>query len=293
MNSVNPSTRPRTIAVSQSAMNAPLGLFVARAAACGLPSASPSRPASAAAIGAGAVLGDKGEEMSASPLDAAHETTRRITTLSVATAVLLIIMKAFALGASGSVSILASLADSALDLVASLATFFAVRWAAAPPDDEHRYGHGKAEGLASLVQSGMVLASGVFIGWEATQRIFDPRPVTAGGWAVGVVVLSIAVTAGLVWMQTQAMKKTGSLAVSADVVRAVGLAWGAVSLLKDAAGQLLDQAASDEDRAAIVAAVTEDARIANVHQLRARMAGQALMVQMHVDLDPELSLKAA
>ena len=265
--------------------------------------------------------------MTASPLDAAHETTRRITTLSVATAVLLIVMKAFALGASGSVSILASLADSALDLVASLATFFAVRWAAAPPDDDHRYGHGKAEGLASLVQAGMVLASGVFIGWEAVQRIFDPRPVTSGGWAVGVVLLSIAVTAGLVWVQTQGIKKTGPLAVgggpahhaadlaanvvvlvgvisgaflqapgldaAAGLVVAVWLAWGAVSLLKDAAGHLLDRAASDEERAAIVAAVTEDARVANVHQLRTRMAGQALMVQMHVDLDPDLSLKAA
>jgi ferrous-iron efflux pump FieF len=154
--------------------------------------------------------------MTASSLDAAHETTRRITTLSVATAVLLIVLKTFALGASGSVSILASLADSALDLVASLATFVAVRWAAAPPDDKHRYGHGKAEGLASLVQSGMVLASAVFIGWEALQRIVDPRPVTAGGWAVGVVVLSIVITAALVWMQTQAMKKTGSLAVAGD-----------------------------------------------------------------------------
>ncbi|AYG94359.1 cation transporter [Brevundimonas naejangsanensis] len=265
--------------------------------------------------------------MTASALDAAHETTRRITALSVATAVLLIVMKAFALGASGSVSILASLADSALDLVASLATFFAVRWAAASPDEEHRYGHGKAEGLASLVQSGMVLASGVFIGWEALQRIFDPRPVTSGGWAVGVVLLSIAITAGLVWMQTQAMKKTGSLAVAGDrahyaadlaanvvvligvvagaflrapgldaaagLVVAVWLAWGAVSLLKDAAGHLLDRAAPDADRAAIVAAVGEDARITNVHQLRTRMAGQALMVQMHVDLDPDLSLKAA
>ena len=99
--------------------------------------------------------------MTASPLDAAHETTRRITTLSVATAVLLIVMKAFALGASGSVSILASLADSALDLVASLATFFAVRWAAAPADPEHRYGHGKAEALAGLVQAGR--ARGVWV----------------------------------------------------------------------------------------------------------------------------------
>src|SRR5690606_41273682 len=105
--------------------------------------------------------------MTVSPLDAAHETTRRITTLSVATAVLLIVMKAFALGASGSVSILASLADSTLDLIASLATFVAVRWAALPPDDSHRYGHGKAEGLASLVQAGMVLAARVFLGWRA------------------------------------------------------------------------------------------------------------------------------
>ena len=265
--------------------------------------------------------------MTASTLDDAHATTRRITTLSVGTATILIVMKAFALGASGSVSILATLADSSLDLIASLATFFAVRWAAAPADPEHRYGHGKAEALAGLVQAGLIFASAVFIGWEAVQRIFDPRPVTSGGWAVGVVVLSIAVTAGLVWMQTQAMKKTGSLAVAGDrahyaadlaanvvvlvgvisgaflqapgldaaagLVVAVWLAWGAVSLLKDAAGHLLDRAASDEERAAIVAAVTEDDRVANVHQLRTRMAGQALMVQMHVDLDPDLSLKAA
>ncbi|MDA1322560.1 MAG: cation diffusion facilitator family transporter, partial [Proteobacteria bacterium] len=154
--------------------------------------------------------------MPASPLDAAHETTRRITTLSVATAVLLIVMKAFALGASGSVSILASLADSTLDLIASLATFFAVRWAAAPPDEDHRYGHGKGEALAALVQAGLVFASALFIGWEGLQRIFDPRPVTAGSWAVGVVIASIAVTGWLVWMQTRALKTSGSLAVAGD-----------------------------------------------------------------------------
>ena len=118
-------------------------------------------------------------------LEDAHLATRRITRLSVAAAVLLIALKAFALGASGSVSILASLADSVLDLVASLGAFYAVRWAAAPPDEEHRYGHGKGEALAALVQSGLVFASAVFIGWEAIQRILDPRPVMAGGWATG------------------------------------------------------------------------------------------------------------
>ncbi|MFK0300285.1 cation diffusion facilitator family transporter [Brevundimonas sp. NPDC090276] len=265
--------------------------------------------------------------MTASALDDAHATTRRITALSVGTATILIVMKAFALGASGSVSILATLADSALDLIASLATFFAVRWAAAPADPEHRYGHGKAEALAGLVQAGLIFASAVFIGWEAVQRMFDPRPVSAGGWAVGVVVISIAVTLWLVWMQTQALKKTASLAVAGDrahyaadlaanvvvligvisgaylgapgldaaagLVVAVWLFWGAISLLRDSADHLLDHAGPEEDRVAIAAAVLADPRISGLHQLRTRMAGQVLMVQMHVDLDPQLTLEAA
>jgi len=265
--------------------------------------------------------------MTASALDDAHATTRRITTLSVGTATILIVMKAFALGASGSVSILATLADSSLDLIASLATFFAVRWAAAPPDEEHRYGHGKAEALAALVQAGLIFASAVFIGWEAVQRMFDPRPVTAGGWAVGVVVVSIAVTLWLVWMQTQALKKTASLAVAGDrahyaadiaanvvvligvisgaylgapgldaaagLVVAVWLFWGAISLLRDSADHLLDHAGPEEARVAITAAVLADPRISGLHQLRTRMGGQVLMVQMHIDLDPQLTLEAA
>jgi hypothetical protein len=84
------------------------------------------------------------------PSEDPHLATRRITRLSVGAALTLIALKAFALGASGSVSILASLTDSVLDLAASLATFFAVRWAAAPPDEDHRYGHGKGEALAAL-----------------------------------------------------------------------------------------------------------------------------------------------
>jgi len=265
--------------------------------------------------------------MTASALDDAHATTRRITTLSVGTATILIVMKAFALGASGSVSILATLADSTLDLIASLATFFAVRWAAAPADPEHRYGHGKAEALAGLVQAGLIFASAVFIGWEAVQRIFDPRPVAAGGWAVGVVVASIAVTLWLVWMQTQALKKTASLAVAGDrahyaadlaanvvvligvisgaylgapgldaaagLVVAVWLFWGAITLLRESADHLLDHAGPEEARVAITAAVLADPRISGLHQLRTRMAGQVLMVQMHVDLDPTLTLEAA
>jgi cation diffusion facilitator family transporter len=253
--------------------------------------------------------------------------TRRITSLSVATAVLLIALKAFALGASGSVSILASLTDSALDLIASLATFYAVRWAAAPPDAEHRYGHGKGEAMAALVQAGLIFASAVFIGWEALQRMFDPRPVGAGGWAVGVMIVSIGLTAGLVVLQTRALKQTGSLAVAGDrshyaadlaanvvvligvvsgtwlrapgldaaagLVVAIWLFWGAFALLKDAADHLLDRSASEADQIAVTSAVLADPRITGVHALRTRMAGSTLMVQMHVDMAPDLTLEAA
>jgi len=273
-------------------------------------------------------FGDKtGMTTSPPSLEDAHLATRSVTRLSVAVAVVLIVLKAFALGASGSVSILASLADSSLDLIASLATFFAVRWAAAPPDADHRHGHGKGEALAALVQAGLVFASAVFIGWEAIQRIFDPRLVTGGYWAVGVVIVSIAVTAWLVWMQTRALKRSGSLAVAGDrahyaadlasnvvvlvgvasgallqapgldaaagLVVAVWLFWGATGVLRSASDQLLDRAAPDADRVAITAAVLKDPRIAGVHRLRTRLNGPVIHVEMHIDLEPSLTLEAA
>lgn len=260
-------------------------------------------------------------------LEDAHLATRSVTRLSVGVAVTLIVLKAFALGASGSVSILASFADSTLDLVASLATFFAVRWAAAPPDADHRYGRGKGEALAALVQAGLVFASSVFVGWEAVLRMFDPRPVTGGVWGVGVVVVSIVLTAWLVWMQGRALKRSGSLAVAGDrahymadlasgvvvlvgvasgallkapgldaaagLIVAVWLFWGALGVLRAAADHLLDRAAPEADRRAITAAVLEDARIGGLHHLRTRLTGSVMQVQMHVDLEPTLTLEAA
>lgn len=253
--------------------------------------------------------------------------TRRITLLSVGVAVFLLAIKAFAWGASGSVSILASLADSGLDLIASLVTFFAVRWAAAPPDADHRYGRGKAEALAALVQSGLVFASAAFIGWEAIRRIFDPQPILAGGWAVGVMIVSLVVTIGLVVLQTGVLRKTGSLAVAGDrahyaadiganIVVLIGVAsgawlaapgldaaaglvvtiwlfWGAAGMMRHAADHLLDKGVDESVRARVVELVLEDSRLTGVHQLRTRMTGSVMLVQMHVDLDPALTLEAA
>ena len=265
--------------------------------------------------------------MTASPVEDAHAANRAATRLSVGVAVLLIVLKAFALGASGSVSILASLADSSLDLLASLGTFFAVRWAAAPPDAEHRYGHGKGEALSALVQAGLVFASSVFIGWEALNRMFDPRPVTHGTVGVAVILISMAVTGVLVWRQSRAIARSGSLAIQADrahyaadlganavvlvgvisgaflsapgldaaagLIVAVWLFWGAIGMLKDAADHLLDRAVPDAEQVAITTAVLADPRISGVHRLRTRRAGPVLMVQMHVDMDPALTLEQA
>jgi cation diffusion facilitator family transporter len=253
--------------------------------------------------------------------------TRRVTLLSVATAGVLVAIKVAAWLASGSVALLASTADSALDLIASLITFFAVRYAAAPPDAEHRFGHGKAEAFASLVQGGLVFASAALIGREAVGNMLHPRPIAAEGWAMTVMAVSILLTAGLIAAQGRVLKQTNSVAVSGDrahyasdlasnaialvgigasawlglagidalaaLAIAVLLLWGAIGVFREAASQLMDRELPDEARARIVTLMTEDRRVTDVHQLRTRASGPYVHMQMHVDLDPDLTLEAA
>ena len=259
--------------------------------------------------------------------DEAAALTRRVTALSVATATVLTALKAFVWFASDSVSILASLADSGLDLVAALGTFFAVRYAAAPPDAEHRYGHGKAEAFASLVQAGLVFASAALIGQEAIRHLVRPTPMAQSGWALGAMAVSTLLTAGLIAAQTQVLRKARSVAVTGDrahymadlasnvmALVAIGatallgfngfdalgglavaavLLWGAISVFRQASDELMDHELPDEARARIVALMTEDPRLTDVHQLRTRASGPIIHIQMHADLDPELSLETA
>jgi cation diffusion facilitator family transporter len=223
--------------------------------------------------------------------------------------------------------LLASTADSGLDLLASLTTFFAVRYAVAPPDAEHRYGHGKAEGFASLVQAGLVFASAALIAREAIGDLMTPKPIQDGGWAVAVMAVSILLTGLLIGAQGRVLKKTSSVAVSGDrahyaadlasnLIALVGIAatawlgiarldavaalviaalllWGAVGVFREASGQLMDHELPDEVRAKIVELMTQDRRLTDVHQLRTRASGPYVHIQMHVDLDPDLTLEAA
>ncbi|HEX2816576.1 MAG TPA: cation diffusion facilitator family transporter [Phenylobacterium sp.] len=253
--------------------------------------------------------------------------TRRVTLYSVTVAAVLVSIKIAAWLASGSVALLASTADSGLDLVASLITFFAVRYAAAPPDAEHRFGHGKAEAFASLMQGGLVFASAALIGREAIGDLMAPRPIQDSGWALVVMAISIVLTGLLIAAQNRVLKTTASVAVSGDrahyamdlasnviALAGIGLAawlgiksldaiaalaiaavllWGAVGVFREASGQLMDHELPNEARAKIVALMTEDRRLTDVHQLRTRASGPYVHIQMHVDLDPELTLEAA
>ena len=253
--------------------------------------------------------------------------TRRVTLMSVATALVLVSIKMAAWIASDSTAMLASMADSGLDLVASLVTFFAVRYAAAPPDAEHRFGHGKAEAFASLVQAGLVFASAALIAREAVGDFLDPHPLQQEGWAVAVMAVSIGLTLMLLRAQSLVLRQTSSVAVSGDrahyasdlasnVVALIGIAasawlgvngldaaaamvvaalmlWSAIGVFREASSQLMDHELSDEARAEIVRLVTADGRLANVHQLRTRASGPFVHMQMHVDLDPDVTLEAA
>lgn len=249
---------------------------------------------------------------------------RRATQSTAAVAAVLIALKAFALGASGSVSILASLIGSALDLIAALTAIYAGRLSVAGGQD---FAKGRGEAAAGLVQAGLIFASSVFVGWAAIQRIFDPRPVAAGGWAVGVTLVAIALTAALIVHRTRVLKSAsaqaaegdGGRAVSdltAEVVVLIGVAsgawlnapgldaaaglvvaiwlfWGGVGLLKTATASLTAAALTETERAEITHAVLADPRVLAVRALSARRVGAVARVRMQVDLEPALTLAQA
>ena len=191
----------------------------------------------------------------ATPVGETARLTARITLMSVTVAAVLIGVKGVAVGLSGSIATLASLADSGLDLLASLATFAAVRYAVAPPDATHRYGHGKAEAFASLIQAGLVFASAALIGEQAVRHILHPEPLSHEGWAVGAMAVSIALTGLLILGQSQVLKRARSVAVAGDRAHyAADLASNIAALIGVAAAAVLHAPWIDAAAGLLVAA---------------------------------------
>ena len=247
--------------------------------------------------------------------------------LAIVVASVLIVIKAGAWMLTGSVALLGSFLDSVMDLSLSVMNFFAIRHAQTPADEEHRFGHGKAEVLAALVQAAMLLSAALFLLYEALQAILAPQPIAASDIGIGVMVVSIILTLALVVVQRRVAKATQSVAISADsahytgdivinlgVILALVLAGNfdlpyadpilgmvvALILINssrqvfvNAADQLMDREFDDADRDEIKRLILSHPQVRGLHDLRTRRAGLTSFIQCHIELDGAMSLTMA
>jgi len=222
---------------------------------------------------------------------------------------------------------LGSLADSTLDLVASLIVLLGVRIAAAPADYEHRFGHGKAEAVAALVQVIIITISAIFIGFRAVERLLSGAQTADAELGIGVSVIAIVLTIALISYQRHVVRKTGSLAIGTDrlhyssdlllngsVIVALGLEqyahltgadavfglliafwllWGAWSASGHALAQLMDREWPDELRERFLAAAREYPELAGLHDLRTRSSGTHYFAQFHVWVPGDWTVREA
>jgi len=249
--------------------------------------------------------------------------------LSVLVALVLVVAKLWALGETGALSIAASLADSAMDLIVSLGGLAAITYAARPPDEDHAFGHTSAEDLAALGQSLFIIVSAIVIGWAAIGRLVDdtPAPLMAEGRGIAVMVFSICLTVLLVLWQRRVAKRTGNRVVAADSLhymgdlipnigailslwasRQLGLGYvdsvvalgaaailllGAIRIGRPAWDALMDRSAPPEMLAGIGEIATDWPGIHGFHDLKTRMAGSRVFVHMHVEMDGTQTLDEA
>jgi ferrous-iron efflux pump FieF len=252
---------------------------------------------------------------------------RLATYASVLVASVLILAKLVAWLATDSVSMLSTLLDSVLDVAASLVNLFAVRHALTPADREHRFGHGKAEPLAALGQSAFVAGSAVLLIVEVVRRFWRPQAVENGEIGILVMMGSIAVTAVLVLFQRHVVRKTGSLAISADRLHYLGdvlvnsavivalaltelLGWkwldpafGALiaayilytawSIARSSFDMLMDRELPEEERQRIRSIATAHPQVRALHELRTRASGPSIFIQFHLEMAGEMSLYEA
>ena len=243
--------------------------------------------------------------------------------MAIISAITLIAIKVYAWIETGSTSLLASLTDSLLDVAASLINFFVIRYSLQPADDEHRFGHGKAESLAGLAQSAFIAGSSLLLLFHSADRIMNPEPVQALPVGMLVTLASIGITIGLVIFQSIVVRKTGSVAIKADslhyrgdillnlavlaalwlssrgfiyadgiiaILVAIYLMMGAFDIAKESAQHLMDRELSSEEQQQIVDLVMSHEAVYGVHELRTRRAGSTKFIQLHIEMDDDLTL---
>ncbi len=248
---------------------------------------------------------------------------------SVAVALVLVGLKLWALGSTQALSVAASLADSALDLMMSIGGLMAIIYAARPADEDHAFGHTSVEDLAALAQSIFILMSAVVIGWASVGRLLSdaPVPLAAQGQGIAVMAVSILLTVGLVLWQRRVARRTGSRVVAADSLHymsdlgptlgaiaalwmshqfglgqvdsvvalgaALILAFGSLRIGKAAWDALMDRRADPLIIAGIAAIARDWPGLHGFHDLKTRMAGSRIFVNLHIELDGAQPLRDA
>ena len=251
---------------------------------------------------------------------------RLATRASLAVASILIVAKAVAWWLSGSVSLLAGLTDSLLDGAASFLNLLAVHYALRPADDDHRYGHGKAEALSGMAQALFIAVSAFLIGFQALDRIQHPQPLGDPGVGLLVMVLSIGLTVALLMLQHRVVKATGSAAIRADslhyrsdmllnfsIMLALGLAyygysqldayfglaiafyilWSAISIARETVSVLMDAELPVDVSTKMLELAEAVPGVLGAHDLRTRISGNHWFVQLHLELPGSLTLSVA
>jgi ferrous-iron efflux pump FieF len=250
--------------------------------------------------------------------------TTRAALAGVSMALFLLAIKIFAELETGSVALLGSLADTGFDVLASLLTLFSVRYAARPADDDHRFGHGKAEALSALVQVMLIVISATLIAWRAFVRLGNGQAPDHPEYGIGVSLIAIATTFALLAYQRYVIKRTGSVAIHADHVHyqtdlllnlaviisislevflklhgvdalfgiaiAIWLLWGASRAARMALDQLLDKEWPKEKRERFLGVAARHPELKGIHDVRTRSSGMHDFVQFHLWFDPAMTL---
>lgn len=255
-----------------------------------------------------------------------NKLVKRAANLAIVVAVSLIFIKAFAWWKTGSISILAAMTDSVVDLFASLTNILVLRFALQPADEKHAFGHGKAESLAALAQSAFISGSAVFLLLQGFHKLTNPELISQSEIGVIVSLISIMATALLVAYQRYVVRLTQSPAIEADSLHyqtdlfmnaailvamllngagfvyadalfAIGIAlyiaFSAVKMFWEAVQTLLDQALPDEDIALIQEIASQHPNVLGVHDILTRRAGAVRFIQLHLELDDHLTLLVA
>ena len=243
--------------------------------------------------------------------------TRRYAVLSIVAAVLTIGLKLGAYLLTGSVGLFSDAAESVVNLVAAVAALWALLYAARPPDEDHAFGHDKAEYFSSGLESALILLAAGWIGVTAWDRFTDPQPLQNVGIGLSITLVATAINGGVALIILRAGRRLRSITLRADaqhlltdvwtslgvvlgiatveltgwlvldpligLVVAANILWTGVRLLRDTAQGLLDRALPPEDREAIVKVLSryEDEGI-RFHALRTRASGPRRFISMHI-----------